>query len=175
MHRLLLLIAALSALVTPLPSYSQSAPAPDSGGFACKAKTGALALGAAGGLAGGAAANAGLRKLKVDKGVALAASLAVGALLTDKIACLLTDQEREQAANATQQAVDQGVGAKVDWKSSTRPNVGGSSSVNGEVTDPDGTVCRSVTDVVIVEGEETQVQKKLCRAPGAMGYKLAAS
>jgi hypothetical protein len=31
-----------------------------------------------------------------------------------------------------------------------------------------------ITDVVIVDGEETTVTKTMCRAPGASGYTLAA-
>jgi hypothetical protein len=34
----------------------------------------------------------------------------------------------------------------------------------------DGSNCMTVTDVVIVDGEETVVPKKMCRARGATGY-----
>lgn len=171
LHKIVLMAASL-AVLAPV-SFSIAPTAARADDFACKANGSNLALGAAGGLAGGAAATAGLRKMHVDKGVALAAGIAAGGFLTDKIACLLTEQERQQAAEATRQAVDQGVGSKVAWQSDARPNVSGSSAVLGEITDPDGTACRTVIDVVIVDGEETSVQKKLCRAPGTTGFKLA--
>ena len=34
----------------------------------------------------------------------------------------------------------------------------------------DGGQCLTVTDVVIVDGEETTVPKKMCRAKGASAY-----
>ena len=34
----------------------------------------------------------------------------------------------------------------------------------------DGSQCVTVNDVVIVDGEETTVPKKMCRKPGASGY-----
>jgi len=166
MSRIFLTAALIAATLAPAAASAGE-------GFACKGDASKVGVGALGGLAGGAATDAGLRKMKVDKGVALAASVAVGVLLTDKIACLLTEREQAQASEATRQAVEQGVGSKVAWKSDARPNVSGESSVLGEIADPDGTVCRTVMDVVIVEGEETSVQKKLCRAPGGTGFKIA--
>ena len=35
----------------------------------------------------------------------------------------------------------------------------------------DGSHCMTVTDVVIVDGEETTAPKRMCRAPGASGYR----
>jgi surface antigen len=171
LHKIILIAASLAVLTPVTVSVAPTVARADD--FACKADGSKLALGAAGGLVGGAATTAGLRKMHVDKGVALAAGLAAGAFLTDRIACLLTEQERQQAAEATRQAVQQGVGSKIAWQSDARPNVSGTSSVLGEITDPDGTACRTVIDVVIVDGEETSVQKKLCRAPGTTGFKLA--
>jgi surface antigen len=161
-----LILATVFALAAPMAARAQ-------GSFACGGDPSKVGVGALGGLAGGAATTAGLKKLKVDNGTALIAGMAAGAFLTDKIACLLTEHEREQAGEATRQAVEQGVGSKVSWKSDGRATVSGQSSVLGEITDPDGTVCRTVMDVVIVEGEETSVQKKLCRAPGGGGFKMA--
>jgi hypothetical protein len=34
----------------------------------------------------------------------------------------------------------------------------------------DGSTCMTVTDVVIVDGEETTVPKKMCRAKGASAF-----
>jgi surface antigen len=171
LHKIVLMAASLAALAPVTLSVTPTIARADD--FACKASGSNIAIGAVGGLAGGAATTAGLRKMHIDKGVALAAGLAAGAFLTDKIACLLNEQERQQAAEATRQAVEQGVGSKVAWQSDARPNVSGTSSVLGEITDPDGTACRTVIDVVIIDGEETSVQKKLCRAMGTTGFKLA--
>lgn len=107
--------------------------------------------------------------------------------LTDAIACKLDDKEQAQAANATNQAVAQaersaggsagasgGEPQTVSWQSDTRQNVSGTSTVDSQNRTADGTSCMNVTDVVIVEGEETRVQKKMCKAPGQSRYVLAA-
>jgi hypothetical protein len=48
--------------------------------------------------------------------------------------------------------------------------VSGKSKVTAEEKLADGGQCLTVTDVVIVDGEETTVPKKMCRARGASGY-----
>ena len=63
-----------------------------------------------------------------------------------------------------------GVGTEVAWKSETRPNVTGKSKVTGQEALADGSQCVTVNDVVIVDGEETTVPKRMCRRPGASGY-----
>ncbi|MFT3965927.1 MAG: hypothetical protein QM690_08605 [Sphingobium sp.] len=100
--------------------------------------------------------------------------------LTDAIACKLDAQEQEKAARATTSAVEQaerssGSGPQtVAWESDTRANVNGTSTVDGKTRTADGTSCMSVTDVVIVDGEETRVQKKMCKGPGQSRYVLTA-
>ena len=95
-------------------------------------------------------------------------------MLTDAIACKLDQKEQKQAADATTEAVRGGVGTTSSWTSATRPNVSGSSTVKGQTLAANGASCLSVTDVVIVDGEETTVSKRMCRAPGASGYTVAA-
>lgn len=97
-------------------------------------------------------------------------SLPVGSLLSDAIINLLDCKEQQQAAKATDAAVRGGVGTQVEWKSESRPNVSGVSKVTAEEKLADGGQCLTVTDVVIVDGEETIVPKKMCRARGASGY-----
>jgi surface antigen len=97
-------------------------------------------------------------------------SVPVGSLLSDAIMNMLDCHERQQAAQATDQAVRGGVGTEVAWKSDTRPNVSGKSKVTGSEQLADGGQCLTVTDVVIVDGEETTVPKKMCKANGASGY-----
>ena len=99
--------------------------------------------------------------------------------LSEAIACRLDPQEQEQAATATTQAVEQaersgGTGEAIAWESGTRANVSGTSTVDSSTALADGSKCMMVTDVVIVEGEETRVQKRMCRGPGQPRYVLQA-
>ncbi len=104
--------------------------------------------------------------------------------LTSAIACRLDPDEQKQAAQATLEATrsfdEEGgegaeVGSSTTWTSNTRENVSGSSTV---VASDDrtrrGLQCITVTDVVIVEGEETKADKRMCRRPPAARYAIAA-
>lgn len=97
-------------------------------------------------------------------------SLPTSSLLSDAITRLLDCKEQQQAAAATNEAMRGGVGTTSTWKSDSRSNVSGSSTVNSQEKLADGTQCLTVTDVVIVNGEETTAPKRMCRAPGASGY-----
>ena len=88
----------------------------------------------------------------------------VGSYLTDELMKMLDCKEQKQAAQATDKAMRGGVGTEVSWKSDLRANVSGSSKVTGQEQLADGTQCLTVTDVVIVDGEETTVPKKMCKA-----------
>lgn len=103
-------------------------------------------------------------------GDVVAASLPAASYLGDQLLKMLDCKEQQQAAKATDQAIRGGVGTEVSWKSESRPNVTGSSKVTGQEQLADGSQCLTVTDVVIVDGEETTVPKKMCRAKGASGY-----
>ena len=94
----------------------------------------------------------------------------VGSYLTDELLRMLDCKEQQQAAKATDQAIRGGVGSEVAWQSETRPNVRGASKVTAQEQLADGGNCLTVTDVVIVDGEETTVPKRMCRASGASGY-----
>jgi hypothetical protein len=97
-------------------------------------------------------------------------ALPVGSYLTDELLRKLDCKEQVQAAKATDDAMRGGVGTEVAWKSDTRANVTGKSTVTGEEKLADGGQCLTVTDVVIVDGEETTVPKRMCKAKGASGY-----
>src|SRR3954464_11288847 len=97
-------------------------------------------------------------------------ALPVGSYLTHELLKKLDCKEQVQAAKATDQAVRGGVGTEVAWKSDSRPNVTGKSTVTGEEKLAGGGQCLTVTDVVIVDGEETTVPKRMCKAKGASGY-----
>ncbi|HEV2598102.1 hypothetical protein [Sphingopyxis sp.] len=99
----------------------------------------------------------------------------VSGTLTDAIACRLDPGEQVQAAAATEEVTrGEEVGATSNWTSATRENVSGSSTVASINNEGGGTRCMTVTDVVIVEGEETRVTKKMCKKPGEARYALAA-
>lgn len=156
---------------------AQAAPFPQSLSQLASSAAKTSAPCASGNAAMGAAVGAGATALAKKTGVKNAeiVGVVVGALLTDKIACLLNPGEQTAAATATQSAVTQGVGSNVKWTSTSRPDVSGTSAVLSETKRSDGALCRAVRDVVIVSGEETTVTKTLCRAAGATGFTLAPS
>jgi len=102
--------------------------------------------------------------------------------LTSVIACRLDAEEQKQAAEATLAATrgegtaaDVAVGTSAAWTSATRPDVSGTSTVvarNDAVGD--GLDCLVVSDVIIVKGEETRADKRMCRRPPAARYALSA-
>ncbi|HEU0311400.1 MAG TPA: hypothetical protein VFR36_09305 [Sphingomicrobium sp.] len=122
----------------------------------------------AGSIAGSALGSAGAGSTIVGLAVP------VGSLLSSAIIEKLDCKEQVQAAEATNSAVRGGVGTSSAWTSETRANVSGTSTVTGEDKLADGTSCVTVTDVVIVDGEETTALKRMCRKPGESGYALAA-
>lgn len=98
----------------------------------------------------------------------------VAGLLTDAIACKLEPEEQKQAADATLEATrGEEVGSTSTWTSETRKDVSGVSTVTGKTKLADGSTCMNVNDVIIVEGEETTVSKKMCKKPGAARYEIA--
>jgi len=103
-------------------------------------------------------------------GDVISATLPATSYLADELLKLLDCKEQQQAAKATDQAMRGGVGTEVSWTSESRPNVTGSSKVTGAEQLADGSQCLTVSDVVIVDGEETTVPKKMCKANGASGY-----
>ena len=107
---------------------------------------------------------------RVGGGEVWSLALPATSYLGDELLKMLDCKEQEQAAKATDQAIRGGVGTEVSWKSETRPNVTGTSKVTGQEATADGGQCLTVTDVVIVDGEETTVPKKMCRAKGASAY-----
>ena len=117
-----------------------------------------------GGLAGGILGSAG--------GMA-STLIPVGSILADELMKLLDCKEQQQAAKATNDAIRGGVGTEVKWQSETRQNVSGTSKVTGEQQLADGSHCMTVTDVVIIDGEETTVPKRMCRGKGDSGYRKA--
>ena len=100
----------------------------------------------------------------------VSAALPAASYLGDELLKMLDCKEQQQAAKATDEAIRGGVGTEVNWTSDSRPNVSGHSTVTGQQQLADGSQCMTVTDVVIVDGEETTVPKKMCRSKGQSGY-----
>lgn len=103
--------------------------------------------------------------------------------ITAAIACKLDPQEQEQAAEATLEATRGAVeesdapeiGSTSSWTSNTREDVSGSSTVIARNDDAGGGLeCVTVSDVIIVRGEETRADKRMCRRPPSARYALAA-
>lgn len=102
-------------------------------------------------------------------------SLPVQAFLADKYIDMLECGEQLKAIGATlqvtHQAERQGVGTSVTWRSDTRPGVTGASTVTAvERAGAGGRRCLTVTDVLIIDGEETTVPKRMCRTPPSDRY-----
>lgn len=130
-------------------------------GDKCQGHSSGAILGVLGGLGG---------ILIPGGGMVAAVALPAVAYLSDKLLTMLDCKEQQQAVKATDQAIRSGVGSEVSWKSESRPNVSGISKVTAKQDLADGSQCLTITDVVIIDGEETTVPKKMCRAKGASGY-----
>jgi hypothetical protein len=135
---------------------------------------GGIVGGVAGGLVGRGTRN---------PAAALATAIPVSLLLGEAISRLLDCREQEQAAAATETAIEQavaqpataagaqrGVGTTVAWASDTRPGVTGSSTITGLEQEPGGGECMTVTDIVIVDGQETRAPKRMCRRPPSQRF-----
>jgi hypothetical protein len=103
-------------------------------------------------------------------GTVASAALPAASMLGEELLKLLDCKEQQQAAKATDDAIRGGVGTEVKWTSDSRANVTGRSKVTAEQKLADGGTCMTVTDVVIVDGEETTVPKRMCRARGASAF-----
>jgi surface antigen len=121
---------------------------------------------AIGGVLGGVAGATLGRGSTLQRLATVALAAPVGALIGDAIASHLDCHEQRQAAAATEQVVERGVGATQTWTSETRPGVTGSSTVTAAAAPADdGNPCVTVTDVIIVDGQETRAPKRMCRRP----------
>jgi surface antigen len=100
----------------------------------------------------------------------IANNLPVGEMLGEAIASMLDQCEQQKAAQATDDAIRGGVGTSVQWESETRPGVTGRSEVTAQQAEAGGGDCMTVTDIVIVDGEETRAPKRMCRRPPSTRY-----
>jgi surface antigen len=171
MFRRLLALVPLLLLAAQPPAFAYGGADGANAGKQCdpkKKKRSSMFGSILGSVAGTALGHAG-----VPSGIA-GVYIPVGSLLSEAIISQLDCKEQVQAATATNEAVRGGVGTSSTWKSESRPDVSGSSTVTAQNARPDGATCMTVDDVIIVNGEETTVAKTMCRAPGASGYTLTA-
>jgi surface antigen len=187
--RVLVSATVMAGLTLPLASANAQF-----GGLLRRAREATNAAASSDGCASGSSSNAGSRALgSVLRGAANDAAYDSGVSswvpvaeytdqLSSEIACKLDPQEQAQAAEATLSATRGAgddptgrpeVGQMAEWTSNTRDDVSGTSTVTGrERVRGNGQDCITVTDVVIVEGEETRADKRMCRAPGAARYSI---
>lgn len=143
-------------------------------------QSGDAARGVIGGLLGGAARRTARR-------AGLGSFVPVTAFtdqISKEIACKLDPEEQEQAANATTAATtavdEEGnqalpeVGRSASWTSDTREGVSGTSTITAREATSGEDDCITVTDVIIVEGEETRAEKRMCRLAGSPRYTIVA-
>lgn len=179
-----MLIGALAVTATSIPAQAQfsnllnrskrGAEKADSCG---EGKTGDRGRGALGGLLGGAVD-------ELARSAGLPSFVPIPEFsdqLTESIACRLDPEEQKQAAEATLEATRTDnedavpeVGATASWTSATREDVRGTSTVTGRDRGGDKLDCITVTDVVIIEGEEARAEKRMCRRPGSARYSILA-
>ncbi len=159
-----LLITSLPVL-PPLAAPAQAAPA-DRAGERCqnhqtRRRRGSLI----GGIGGRILGRAGVPSSVAGVG------LPTQELLSEAVMSLLDCQEQQQAAQATDEAIRGGsVGSTASWQSQSRPGVSGTSTVTERTASADGDDCMTVTDIVIVEGQETRAPKRMCRRPPRNRY-----
>jgi len=158
-------------------------------------KSGDVVSGAVGGLLGGIG-----RRTAQRTGVTqfVPASEFADTISTE-IACRLDPEEQKQAAEATIAATSfdpaptrgseerddetpadtealrgPPVGQSASWTSGTRDEVTGTSTVTAREETGDESDCIFVTDIIIVRGEETRAEKRMCRSPGSRRYAIVA-
>ncbi len=158
-------------------------------------KKGDVARGALGGLLGGI----GSRTARRSGVTQFVPASEFADTISTEIACKLDPEEQKQAAEATMAATsfepaatrgDQEsegdtpepsealrgppVGQSASWTSGTRDDVSGTSTVTARQETGDESDCIFVTDIIIVRGEETRAEKRMCRSPGSRRYTIVA-
>ena len=66
------------------------------------------------------------------------------------------------------------IGRSAAWESDTRDGVSGTSTITSREASSGSNDCITVTDVIIVEGEETRADKRMCRLAGSPRYTIVA-
>lgn len=170
------LIVATAAPVLPAAQQAAAAqPSADASKCSPARRRGGGLLGALGRVAASSAVNSVLGSNPVTS--TISSFLPVEDLLDETLLKLLCKDEQKKAAKATEdvtiQAERTGGNAKVEWQSESRKNVKGRSEVTGfESAGTGGGRCMKVRDVVIIDGEETKMEKRMCKQPPKPGYAM---
>ncbi|CAN5338700.1 RT0821/Lpp0805 family surface protein [soil metagenome] len=93
---------------------------------------------------------------------------AVGTFVGGQIGKSLDRCEQEKMAQATKSALDargSGATSAQTWASETRENVNGSVSASPPQSLADGRICRNVTRVNYIDGQEMQDNPRFCKTP----------
>ena len=99
--------------------------------------------------------------------------LPVGSILADELMKLLDCKEQSRRRTLPPKPFG-GRRTEVRWQSEkSRQNVSGVSKVTARAATCRWRHCMTVTDVVIIDGEETTVPKRMCRGKGDSGYRKA--
>ena len=190
-RKISLSIAALAMIATAIPAHAQfrgllrdvtrDAQTGAQAAEGCeKGSSGDTARGVLGGILGGAA---GRTARRAGLGYFVPVSEFTNTISAE-IACQLDEDEQKQAAEATIAATtvvdEEGkqsrpeVGRSAEWTSGTRDGVSGTSTVTAREASSGDNDCITVTDVVIIEGEETRAEKRMCRLAGSPRYTIVA-
>ena len=172
MSRRILALAALLGTSLPIVSAPAAAAAPraeasqpDAQGRCANQESRRRRGRILGGIGGGL-----LRQAVPGAGYGVAGFIPAEEILSEAITAMLDCRERQQAVEATNEAVRGGVGTTATWTSETRPGVSGSSTVTARTAEANGGDCMTVTDIIIVNGEEQRAPKTLCKRPPSQRY-----
>lgn len=160
-----LLATSLPALEAPAGAAQRGAESGNRDGERCQNQESRRRRGGMFGSIGGSV----LRQALPGRAGGIAGFIPTEQILSEAITAMLDCREREQAAEATNEAVRGGVGTTSTWQSATRPGVSGTSTVTAAST-TGGDDCMTVTDVIIVDGSETRAPKRMCRRPPQNRY-----
>lgn len=108
-----------------------------------------------------------------DKTLGTVLGGALGVVVGSRIGKSLDRCEQEKMATATEAALnakgsDQASTQK--WTSETRPGVGGTVVASTPQAQPDGRVCRNVSQVNYVDGQEMKDNPRFCRTPPSSAW-----
>lgn len=176
------MVVSVPSLVLPTTAaIAQSTPAPSSSdGCAAAPRRGGIGRGIGRSILGNVLGNTVGRAGGALGNIArFAISSRVTDALTNAIACRLDEPEQLKAKEATLEATrSEQVGTQVAWTSETRPEVSGTTTIvaldNAPAGLTSGSRCMMVDDVIIVNGEETVAQKRMCRVAPSPQYVLSA-
>ena len=171
------LLLTTAAPVLPLAAAGSGAATAQVGSRQCEQTPARSARRGIFGAIGRAVANSVLGSNSVTR--TISSILPAQQMLTDALINLLDCGEQQKAAKATEdvttQAEARGAGATVAWRSESRPGVSGRSTVTSVDAAGNGAGggdrrCMTVTDIVIIDGEETSMPKRMCRQPPSRRY-----